>query len=161
MSTIGELDVQLAIHRFLSTQPFYPCCLLVHPEIDRLERIALYLVSHYGWPRLALGAVLSEQLLPIAPERRSGETYELLRRAIQERVPGPVLCMGIDILFEPSLALDPLRLLLDASRIVPLVVTWPGSYHADLLAYAQSDPPHAHYCAWNGLDLCQDCIITL
>ena len=59
---------------------------------------------------------------------------------------GPVLCTNIDWLFEPTLKLDPLRLMRDVSRGTRLVVTWPGSYVDDVLAYAV--PDHSYYRTW-------------
>jgi hypothetical protein len=59
---------------------------------------------------------------------------------------GPVLCTETDLLFEPTLKLNPLSLLRDASRVTRLVVSWPGIYQSDVLAYAA--PEHSHYRTW-------------
>jgi hypothetical protein len=64
-----------------------------------------------------------------------------------EMAPGPVLCTEVDLLFEPSLKLDPLRLVRDASKRTRLIVAWPGSYVDDVLAYAV--PEHHHYRTWH------------
>jgi len=69
-----------------------------------------------------------------------------MKTHLGELSPGPVLCTEIDLLFEPTLELDPLRLLCDVGRVARLVVTWPGSYHHDVLAYAV--PDHRHYRTW-------------
>jgi len=50
------------------------------------------------------------------------------------------------LLFDPALELDTLRLLCDVSRVARMVVTWPGSYRDDVLAYAV--PDHSHYRTW-------------
>ena len=63
-----------------------------------------------------------------------------------QMAPGPVSCTDIDLLFEPTLELDPLGLLRDVSRVTRLVVAWPGSYADDVLAYAV--PDHSHYRTW-------------
>jgi hypothetical protein len=39
-----------------------------------------------------------------------------------------------------------LKLLRDASRATRIVVTWPGSYADNILAYAV--PEHSHYRTW-------------
>ena len=44
------------------------------------------------------------------------------------------------------LKLNPLGLLRHASRVTQLVVTWPGSYLGDVLAYAV--PDHSYYRTW-------------
>ena len=158
---IPEVGLQLALDRFLSSRPFYPCCLLVHADVLRLQRAGETLVAQYGWPVLSLGTVLSEALHPLVPERRPGQVQRVVMGAVQGRAPGPVLVTDIDILFEPSLSLDPLRLLRETSRLAPLVVTWPGSFVQGVLAYATADPPHAHYRAWRRPELCEACIVTL
>lgn len=65
-------------------------------------------------------------------------------------MPNPVLCSGIDLLFEPRLKLDPLKLFQKVSQYTPLVVCWPGSYDKGKLAYAV--PYHHHYREWSTLD---------
>lgn len=69
-----------------------------------------------------------------------------MKTHLREMSPDPVLCTNIDLLFEPTLKLDPLRLMRDVSRVTRLVVTWPGSYVDSVLAYAV--PDHSHYRIW-------------
>jgi hypothetical protein len=133
-----------AIAEFLRTS--YTCLLLVSPEIRRLEHAADELLPVYPWPRLSLGQELSPVLLPVIPQRRSREARRWMRTRSDELSPGPVLCTEIDLLFEPALELDPLRLLCDIGRVARLIVTWPGSYLHDVLAYAV--PDHSHYRTW-------------
>ncbi|MFL5802090.1 MAG: BREX-3 system P-loop-containing protein BrxF [Roseiflexaceae bacterium] len=152
-------QLQLALDRFQAARPYYPCCLLVHPDVRQLQKVAEHVVAWYRWPVLSIGTTLSAALLTVAPGRRSRETHAMLAAATQRFAPGPVLCADIDLLFEPSLALDPLRLLRDSSRIAMLIVLWPGTIAAGILAYAA--PAHAHYRAWNRTDLSADSIIPV
>ena len=69
-----------------------------------------------------------------------------MKTHLRDISPGPVLCTNIDLLFEPTLKLDPLRLMRDVSRVTRLVVAWPGSYVDNVLAYAV--PDHSHYRTW-------------
>jgi len=69
-----------------------------------------------------------------------------MKTRLGELSPGPVLCTEIDLLFDPALELDPLRLLCDVGRVARLVVTWPGSYLHGVLSYAV--PDHSHYRTW-------------
>ena len=123
-----------------------PCLLLVHPEVRRLEDVADELSSAYGWPRLSVGRELSAALLAGPPARRPHEARRWIKAHLGELAPGPVLCTGIDLLFEPLLELDPLRLLCDAGRLTRLVVAWPGDYQDGVLSYAV--PAHSHYRTW-------------
>jgi len=129
---------------FLSTS--HTCLLLVHPEIRRLEDVADELLFTYGWPRLSVGRELSAVLLSEMPRRRSRTARQWLPTRLGEISPGPVLCTETDLLFDPALELDPLRLLCDVSRVTRMVATWPGSYRRDVLAYAV--PDHSHYRTW-------------
>ncbi len=154
-----ELPLRTAVERFLTTKPLYPCLVLAHPEIPRLRQITESLISLYHWPTLSVGCHLSGQLLSVAPSWRSAESPRAFNQAVRHLAPGPVLCTDVDLLFEPVLALDALRVFRDASRIAPLVVLWPGTLTAGRLVYAQ--PTHEHYRFWKRTELSEDCIINI
>ena len=157
---MDESRLNAAIDRFLASRPLYPCCLLVHREIRALEGAAA-LLARRGWPVMSIGTVLGAALLDLDPARRPEKVFPVLSRVVAEHKPGLVLCVDADILFEPDLRLDALRLLRELSRTAPLVVTWAGGYAAGVLTYATADPPHAHYRAWRDPGLCDDCIVPL
>ena len=133
-----------AVTDFLSTS--HDCLLLVHQEVRRLEQAASELLSVYDWTNLRLGQELSAVLLSETPRRRPHEARRWMKARLGEMSPGPVLCSEIDLLFEPTLELDPLSLMRDVSRVARMVVAWPGSYLDDVLAYAV--PDHSHYRTW-------------
>ncbi len=145
-SYVNKSNMHNAITAFLTTSAYHPCLLLVHPEVRRLEDAANELVSAYEWPRLSVGRELSTVLLSDPPIRRSRTARRWMETRLDQMAPGPVLCTEIDLLFEPMLKLNPLGLLCHASRVTRLVVTWPGSYLDDVLAYAV--PGHSHYRTW-------------
>ena len=78
---------------------------------------------------------------------------------IDDFQPGPVLCTDIDLLFDPSLKLNPLQLFLSCSKQTTLVIAWPGSYLDNTVAYAV--PEHAHFRTWKQPDLCDYCVAQL
>lgn len=132
------------IDEFLSAP--IPCLLLVHLDISRLESAANELLSTYGWPLLSVGQELGNVLLSEMPQRRSRAARQWMPARLGDVAPGPVLCTEIDLLFDPTLELDPLGLLRDVSRMCQMLVAWPGSYRGDVLAYAV--PDHSHYRTW-------------
>ena len=134
------------IRTLLQRATFYRCVLLVSPEIVRLERCVRRVVDDTSWPVLSVGNSLSVKLLSSAPRQRSSQAQRILRELLAEAGPGPLICSDIDLLFEPSLALNPLVLFREASRTTGLVVAWPGSHSHDTLRYAVAD--HAHYQVW-------------
>ena len=145
--------------RLLASHLVYPCVLLAQVDIGRLDAAGCALSGRFGWPIMTVGDQLSAALLAVAPRRRPRMAGQVIAEAVGWLAPGPVVCSGIDLLFEPALELDALRLLREASRAVPLVVLWPGQYQERVLSYAV--PEHAHYRAWRQTDLCDGCIIDL
>ena len=143
-ASICESNMHNAVTDFLRTS--HTCLLLVHPEVCRLGDAANKLLSVYGWPRLSVGRELSAVLLSEPPARRSRTARQWIEARLGQMAPGPVLCTEIDLLFEPTLNLNPLGLLRHVSRVTRLVVIWPGSCLDDVLAYAV--PGHGHYHTW-------------
>ena len=156
---IDEEALQTAVSHFLTTRPYHACLLLVHPALVHLQAAAQHLTRQYACPHLSVGLVLSETLLPVAPQQHSRHAGQILRQSVKNQAPGPLLCTDIDLLFEPAFSLDPLWLLRQMSRQTSLIVTWPGTFHDNVLAYAL--PEHAHYRTWTSPDLCPYCIIAL
>jgi len=122
-ASICESNMHNAVTDFLRTS--YTCLLLVHPGVRRLEDAANGLLSVYGWPCLSVGRELSAVLLSEPPARRSRTARRWMETRLGQMAPGPVLCTEID---------------------TQLVVTWPGGYLGDVLAYAV--PGHSHYRTW-------------
>ena len=144
---MNEPGLHAAMADFLAHPSYHPCLLLVHPDIRRLMDASDELASVHGWPRLRVGRELSAALLAVPPADRPRAAQRWMEEQVSQMAPGPVLCTEIDLLFEPTLQLDPLRLLLDISRATPLVVAWPGSHEDGVLAYAV--PEHKHYRVWH------------
>jgi hypothetical protein len=138
---------------------YYPCVLLVHPVIATLRQAQVEITAHLHCPNISVGgflcAVLSEA--PIDSWQRTAQKSFL--EEMRCRSPGPVVCADIDLLCEPGLGLDPLRVLREGSRHTPIVVMWPGEYKDRVLSYAV--PEHAHYRVWRQTGLCGGCIIPL
>lgn len=147
------------IQQFLAAPPYQACQLLVHPDPAQLNAIIVGLIDRLGWPEWRVSESLSAWLLDVCPVDRPTTVAHQFRRAGALNTPGPVFVSDIALLFEPAFRLDPLRLLLDASRRKPLVVTWPGSVAGDRLAYAV--PEHSHYRTWPRTELCPHCIVSL
>lgn len=139
-------QLQMSVQALPTTQAYYPCLLIVHEEIARLQAAVEALREHVAWPEVCIGAELSAALLPVEPRSRPRQAARWVETRLAQAKPGPVVCTGIDLLFEPSLQLDPLALLRSASRRTRLAVLWPGRYEHGILSYAVSE--HAHYRAW-------------
>ncbi len=153
------LHLQVALDRFLATHPYYPCCLLIHHDVAYLQSITHSLIDQHQWSIFSIGTILSEALFQVMPAHRSMEVPGIIKDAVQQRSPGPVLCTDIDLLFSPTIRIDALQLLREASRIAPLIVLWPGSSQNGAVSYAT--PEHADYTVWPAPGLCNECIVCL
>jgi hypothetical protein len=159
MSTLQVSQLQHALARFLDTTPYHPCCLIICPDVRRLAYAAEQIQYWYSWPTLSVGVSLSTALLRILPSLRPAEAVDVFTTAVRRHGAGPLVCSDIDLLFEPTLQLDPLRLLRDASRQVKLVVFWAGMVTNGRLSYAA--PEHGHYRVWGAGELPTEQMIVL
>ncbi len=117
-----------------------------------LAQLALFVIcpaapsSGAPGPALGLNRVLAgvdAEGMPV-----SGHSIEAcLAAAIREAVGDPLWLTDISLLFEPSLALDPLALLQRLAERRNLIVLWPGTWDGHTLTYAV--PEHAHYRTWS------------
>lgn len=159
---MSDDDILMAVDAFMAARPYNPCCLLVDPDIIRLRHATRAVAVRHAWPTLSSGGVLGDALIAVAPDQRSSRVKVVLEAALRriDTRPGAAIVMNdVDLLFEPGLALDPLRLLRDLSREGALIVAWPGTYANSVLAYAT--PDHAHHRRWPRPDLCPACIIAI
>ena len=149
-----------AVSYFLAHLPAYHRCLfLVQPQIGMLDNACKKISQDFGLPILDIGGQISSSLLEIQPSLRVRELPVRLSTLFQSHVPGSVICNKIDLLFEPSLEQNPLKLFLDNGRFLTLIVMWPGQFANNVLSYAV--PEHAHYRTWPKPDLCSYCIVNL
>lgn len=128
----------------------FDCTILVHPTIRRLERVANEIMQTKHFPVLDIGKELSSYLLDVPHAERTRTVRRWFDQQIDLHEPGPLVCNHIDILFLPTLNLDPLAMFRQASRRTKLLVLWPGELSGKTLSYAV--PIHSHYRAWDNQD---------
>ena len=126
-------------------QPF-DCLILVHPQIQVLERVS-HEIQRPGVAHLNLSKLLSAALLPVFAGERGRFSQKWLLDTLAALPSGDlVCCTSPDLLFEPSLQIDPLSLFRQAARVSRGIVLWPGEYTGDTLSYAV--PEHHHFRTW-------------
>jgi hypothetical protein len=104
-------------------------------------------------PLLNVSLELSKMLLELTERQRKLQASRVLGQLVSDAAAaseenvepgsGTVLLDNIELLFDASLALDPLRLLEEISRNWTLVVAWPGQVEGGWLLYAR--PGHPEY----------------
>lgn len=126
-------------------------------EIDDLNSKLILLVgpSRSGKTHLLrqLGAKLKIESFNIGPElarrlaaspnsKRGLSAGELLRQiADKERTEDPLLLDNLELLFEPSLQINPLDLVRRLAHSKRVVAVWPGELRGDRLVYADMSHP--------------------
>jgi hypothetical protein len=90
-----------------------------------------------------LNLALSERLLDLTEKQRALQIAKITEDIVAESKEKIRLLDNIEILFNPDLKLDPLRLLKNISRNHVLVVAWNGNADDKYLTYA--DPDHREY----------------
>jgi hypothetical protein len=124
----------------------YDCLILTHPSIRVLTSTLEKLQQSFPYAMLNLGAGLSAGLMHVSPAQRGSTAQDLIEGMIRECESETIFCFSIDLLFEPSLHIDPLMIFRRASRIKRVIVFWPGSFQGSVLAYAETG--HQHYRTW-------------
>lgn len=121
--------------------------LIVDRDISALEKIRQSLTDRLC---INIGTDLSEFLLIQSEGSHSKIIRQWVEDTLRGKAPGPLVCSGIDLLFEPMLQLDPLVLFRQISRHTKLIVLWPGEHINGVLSYAT--PGHHHYRYWKNLE---------
>jgi type II secretory pathway predicted ATPase ExeA len=98
---------------------------------------------HLGAPLLNVNLELSRRMLDLTVRQRALQASRLVEEILDDSDREVVLLDNIEILFDPSLQQDPLRLLLNLSRNRTLVVSWNGQTRNNALSYG--DPGHPEY----------------
>lgn len=83
---------------------------------------------------------LAKSLLELSERQRKTHAITVLSDIVS-RSDGPILLDNTEILFDRTLALDPLRLLHQLARNTPVVATWSGQYRDGRLTYAVPSHP--------------------
>lgn len=84
---------------------------------------------------------ISRLMLPLTTRQRALKVSSLLDQTIKDLPSDIVLLNHIQILFDPVLRQDPLRLLQNLSRQKTIIAVWEGQIQGQYLTYAKLDHP--------------------
>lgn len=121
--------------------------LVIGPAGSGKTRVLKEVQRLTGAPRVNVTLEMSKRLLNLQEKERSLRAEAVFENMLSGfcREDGThfetVLLDNIEILFDPSLELDSLQLIQNASRNRTLVVGWPGCVKDGVLTYAEPDHP--------------------
>ncbi len=101
------------------------------------------LALEQGWPFINVNLTLSERLLELTVRQRSLRCARIVEEILGVVDSPVVLLDNLEMLFQPELAQDPLRLLQSLSRDRTVIATWRGHLQGGALIYAS--PEHPEY----------------
>jgi len=122
---------------------YYKLVLLVGPPGTGKTRALQELSSRFGYPLINVNLELSRLLLELNQRQRALKILGLMRDLVSSHSEEVILLDNIEILFDPSLKQDPLRLLQGLSRNKTIVAAWPGHCKEGFITYAH--PDHREY----------------
>ncbi len=136
---------------FIARAParFYRLALLVGPLGSGKTPLIKKLAECLGSSIVNVNLQLSSELLAFSPRLRPFQVAPILADLV-ESSSEPTLLDNIEILFDPALKLDPLRLLENLSRNRTVIASWQGSMIGGRLVYAE--PDHPEYRSYSTID---------
>jgi hypothetical protein len=93
---------------------------------------------------------LCQRMLELTRSQRARQVERLFKELLAGASGEVVLLDNMEILFDPGLEIDPLRLLQVVSRNRTTVAAWNGAFHNGTLTYAE--PGHPEYQAFRQPD---------
>lgn len=106
---------------------------------------------HGSHPVLNVSLELARQLLDLTERQRVLQLPQLLEAMIVEHRADVVVLDNTEILFNPHLMQDPLRLILGLSRNRVIIASWLGALEGQYLTYAT--PEHPEFKRYSSDDL--------
>ena len=121
--------------------------LLVGPRRSGKTQLLRQLGTKLNIEPVNIGLELGRRLAATPNSKRGFSAGELLREiADRERTADPLLLDNLELLFEPSLQVNPLDLVRRLAHSKRVVAVWPGELRGDRLIYADmSHPEHRDY----------------
>ncbi len=103
-----------------------------------------------GCPLVNVNLELSKSMLELTRTQRSRQVERLLKEVIAAASGDVVLLDNLEILFDTSLEVEPLRLLQLISRNRTIVASWNGNFQVGTLTYAE--PGHPEFIQFKQTD---------
>jgi len=92
-------------------------------------------------PLVNVNLELSRRMLDLTEQQRALRLPRLLAEIVGASAADVVLLDNVEVFFDVSLKLDPLRLLQGLSRKITVVAAWSGSIDGEYMVYATPDHP--------------------
>lgn len=148
--SLPQIDkLNLAIDQ--ASASFNRLVLLVGPGQNGKTTLLRQLSEAHGCPILNVNLRISQALLELPRSKRPRQVDRLFGELIDGCEGELVLLDDLEVLFDTTLQLDPLRLLKLHSRNKTLVASWNGAFQNGALNYAE--PDHPEYKSYRDIEV--------
>jgi RNase adaptor protein for sRNA GlmZ degradation len=108
------------------------------------------LAKSQNYPLINVNLQLCKGMLELTRSQRTRQVERLFKAVVGAASAEIVLLDNLEVLFDPGLEVEPLRLLLNASRNQTLVVAWNGTFRDGTLGYAE--PGHPEFAQYKQVE---------
>lgn len=129
---------------------YYRLVLVVMSEGEH-GTVLNHLVEQAGISVVNVNLELSRRMLALTTRQRALKAAAFMNDIVASVATETLLLNHIEILFDPTLQQEPLRLLQNLSRRKTIIAIWTGEIQGSYLVYAE--PEHAEYCRYPTRDL--------
>jgi len=150
MPSQGQLD-KLNDGIDVARRSFHRLVLLVGPPGSGKTASLQRLAETNNAPLLNINLELSQRMLEVPKSRRPRQADRIFKDVVSAHGGELLVLDNLEILFDPALQLDPLRLLQSVSRNQTVVASWSGALIDGLLTYAE--PDHPEHRAYRNVDV--------
>ena len=120
---------------------YFRLVILAGPPTSGKTAALQAVAGNLGTQLVNVNLELSKKMLELTRTQRSRQVERLLKEVIAAAPGEVVLLDNLEILFDTSLEVEPLRLLQVSSRNRTIVASWNGSFQGGTLAYAEPGHP--------------------
>jgi type II secretory pathway predicted ATPase ExeA len=130
---------------------FHRLVLVVGPSGTGKTEFLRQLAESERSPYLNVNLHLSQRMLELPRSRRPRQVDRIVNALAEGNRADLLILDNLEILFDPSLQVDPLRLLKAVSRKQTIVAAWNGTLQDGALTYAE--PDHPEYRSYRDVDV--------
>ena len=129
-----------------ATEMYHRLVLVVAPSGSGKTAVLQDVAGTQGVPCVNVNLEVSKRMLDLTTKQRAIHAGELLRDVVEGAVGKVAVLDNLEILFDQSLHLDPLRVLKELARQQTVVASWNGRIGDRGLTYGDPDhPEYRHY----------------
>lgn len=135
-----------------AAEMYHRLVLVVAPSGSGKTAVLRSVAQAHGVPCTNVNLELSKRMLDLTTKQRAIHAAEVLRDVIEKTAGEAVVLDNLEILFDRSLQLDPLRVIKELARQQTVVASWNGRIDDHGLTYGTPDHPEYRLYAPTELD---------